>query len=128
MHAVLTTMLLINFGIIINSASADERPFPFKVRSVPYVIPMRGNIVPLLQLIISPDDNRTVANIVINRGNCHLFYGQLGSENFTLVQFPVHFKFGLNQAFWTEGNCDLREMILYTDDNRQWTINFERPR
>lgn len=113
-------------SVVINSVPADEKPFPFKVHSAQMVAERGVHLSQVLQLTISPDDDRIVTSIVVNRGNCPLFYGPLDvadSERFIPVRFPIHFKFGINKEFLTNENCDLREMILYTDDNKKWIIN-----
>ena len=80
----------------------------------------------VLQLTISPDDDRIVTSIVVNRGNCPLFYGPLDvadSERFIPVRFPIHFKSLDKQRVFDQRKLRLARNDLYTDDNKKWIIN-----
>jgi len=121
-------------AVSVDSVRAEDKPFPFKVSSSSEATGWGFNV---LSVTVTPLDDMSVTNIIVNRGNCHLFESHVVPYNVTnnapnngvratlkALSYPMQMKFGLKDTFWTEANCELRQVEFVTADEHKWILNF----
>jgi hypothetical protein len=110
-------------GTILPGAHAQEKaPFPYKVE---YFVIGSGYGADVLQLTVtSIVFDMNISGITLNRGNCQIFENKIINNRFVNVTFPQTLKFGLKRTFWSQANCEPREMIINTIEGGKFTLTF----
>ena len=115
------TLLVAAEVTFVFAATANAGNAPFRIETTLWLEAVPPNVLQLTQIAVIPDHDIVVSNIVLNRGNCPMAQSKIVNGRFAEPSFPIQFKFGVKQLFWTGTACDVRELVFTMQDGTTWT-------